>query len=430
MEPVWTTTVLLVPCSVVLTAGFLYVYSLVLGLLSKSSMRNKVVVISDALSSLGNECSGIFHKGGARLILCGKSWEKLQELSDDLLDTSDPSVTFPPKLVLLDFGNTEALPEAIREILESYGCVDVLILNSSMKLKAPAHILSLEMDKKLMDNNYFGPVTLAKGLLPSMMSRRSGHLVVVNSIQGKLALPFRTSYAASKHAIQAFFDCLRSEVAGSGISVSTINLTFISSGASGKQKDMTFLSYLYTKKPLGISPHEAASEVAKTLANKRKEVLMVSSLPKVALYARSFFPNVFFAVMAAGVKDTTNTKMFREIMSVRAKSDQMAYMLSSRYWLPVEHDRQNRRFTVSRTSGTGVNETAVLNYRFTAADEVDLVSTFVPEACRGQGVAALLSKAAIDFVLEEKLKARVSCWYIRKYMEEHPHHDYKAFQIR
>lgn len=73
--------------------------------------------------------------------------------------------TFPPKLVLLDFGDMDSMPEAIAEILECYGCLDILILNSSMKVKAPAQSLSLEIDKLLMDNNYFGPVTLAKGRL-------------------------------------------------------------------------------------------------------------------------------------------------------------------------------------------------------------------------------------------------------------------------
>lgn len=53
MDSVWTTTVLLVPCVVVLTAGFFYVYGLVLSLLSKTSVRNKVVVLTDALSGLG-----------------------------------------------------------------------------------------------------------------------------------------------------------------------------------------------------------------------------------------------------------------------------------------------------------------------------------------------------------------------------------------
>lgn len=53
MDPVWTTTVLLVPCVVVLTAGFFYLYGAVIGLLSKTSVRNKVVVLTDALSGLG-----------------------------------------------------------------------------------------------------------------------------------------------------------------------------------------------------------------------------------------------------------------------------------------------------------------------------------------------------------------------------------------
>ncbi|XP_061838157.1 dehydrogenase/reductase SDR family member 7C-B-like [Nerophis lumbriciformis] len=305
MDSTWTSPVLLVPCMVVLTAGMFYVYTLVLSLLSTRCVRNKVVLVSDALSALGRECSRVLHKEGARLILCGNSWEKLQQLSDDLVDASDPSVTFPPKMVLLDFGDMENLPEAMDQILECYGCMDVLILNSSMKFKAPARTLSLEMDKLLMDNNYFGPVTLAKGVLPTMMSRRCGHLLLINSIQGKLTVPFRTSYAASKHAVQAFFDCLRAEVEEFGISVSTINVTFISGRACGQQTTLSksLWSLLYTKKQQGVSPQEAAREVVKTLTNKRKEVLMAPSLPKAAIYARPFFPNAFFAVMSAGVKD-------------------------------------------------------------------------------------------------------------------------------
>lgn len=312
MDPVWTTTVLLVPCVVVLTAGFFYLYGFVIGLLSKTSVRNKVVVITDALSGLGKECAGVFHKGGARLILCGKSWEKLEELADDLANASDPTMTFPPKLVLLDFGDMDSMPEVIVEVLDCYGCLDILILNSSMKVKAPAQSVSLEMDKLLMDNNYFGPATLAKGVLPSMISRRAGHLLLVNSIQGKIAVPFRTTYAASKHAVQAFFDCLRAEVEEYGISVSTISHTFIGPSSpenTDEAPSRSLLSFFYTKKPLGLTPDEVTTEIVKTLNNKKKEVVMAPSLPKVAIYARSFFPNVFFAVMAAGVNNAAAEEM-------------------------------------------------------------------------------------------------------------------------
>uniref|UniRef100_A0A3Q3VJ13 Protein NATD1 n=1 Tax=Mola mola TaxID=94237 RepID=A0A3Q3VJ13_MOLML len=85
--------------------------------------------------------------------------------------------------------------------------------------------------------------------------------------------------------------------------------------------------------------------------------------------------------------------------------------------LTAEHDQQNRRFTVRPDRAP---DCAVLRYRFTGDKEVDLMSTFVPETFRGRGVAALLSQAAMDFVVEEKLRARVSCWYIKKYIEEDP----------
>uniref|UniRef100_A0A3Q0QVV9 Dehydrogenase/reductase 7C n=1 Tax=Amphilophus citrinellus TaxID=61819 RepID=A0A3Q0QVV9_AMPCI len=201
--------------------------------------------------------------------------------------------------------NMDSMPEA--EILDCYGCLDILIFNSSMKVKAPAQSLSLEVDKLLMDNNYFGPVTLAKGVLPSMISRRSGHLLLVHSIQGRLTVPFGTTYAASKHAVQAAFDCPRAEVEEDGISVSTVSHTFITHLLSLKISSVIsspclLAAVLYTTKPLGVSPDEAATEIVKTLNNKRKEVVIAPSLPKVAIYARSFFPNMFFLVMAAGVK--------------------------------------------------------------------------------------------------------------------------------
>lgn len=61
---------------------------------------------------------------------------------------------------------------------------------------------------------------------------------------------------------------------------------------------------LFSRKPGGVSPDEVAAEIVRTLSNKRNEVLIAPSLPKMAIYARSFFPNVFFAVMAAGVKNS------------------------------------------------------------------------------------------------------------------------------
>lgn len=71
--------------------------------------------------------------------------------------------TFAPKLVILDFSDMESMEDVVAEVVECYGCVDVLICNSSMKMKAPVQTVSLEIDRNIMDINYFGPSTLAKG---------------------------------------------------------------------------------------------------------------------------------------------------------------------------------------------------------------------------------------------------------------------------
>ncbi|MGH0125279.1 UNVERIFIED_CONTAM: hypothetical protein FKN15_022335 [Acipenser sinensis] len=446
------TAVLVLPILVVIAAGVYYLYTEITRLMSKSAVWNKVVVITDAVSGMGKECSRVFHAGGARVILCGKSWEKLEALYDTLnsaadpsvvqcsrvfhaggarvilcgksweklealYDTlnsaADPSVTFTPKLVVLDFSDIDAIPDVTREILECYGCVDVLISNASMKVKAPVQNVSLEMDKRIMDTNYFGPITLTKGLLPSMISRRSGQLVLVNSIQGRLGVPFRTACwamvnvnlmgiirnafynsatgqwighsfiffyqgmtftpklvvldfsdidaipdvtreilecygcvdvlisnasmkvkapvqnvsleldkrimdtnyfgpitltkdAASKHAAQAFFDCLRAEVEEFGISVSTISPTFIRSyhqQPEPRNAEKSIWKFFFRKFAHGVHPEEVANEVLRTVNRKKKEVLMANPIPRAALYIRSFLPGLFFAVVAAGVKD-------------------------------------------------------------------------------------------------------------------------------
>ncbi|KAF3704753.1 Dehydrogenase/reductase SDR family member 7C-A [Channa argus] len=305
-------SVLVLPVLIVVAAGVYYVYTEVMHFMSKSLVQNKVVVITDAVSGLGTECAQLFHKGGARLVLCGSNWDKLESLYDALTNDADPRETFAPKLVILDFSNMDSMEDVVGEVLECYGYVDVLVCNSSMKLKAPVQSVSLELDKNIMDMNYFGPSTLVKGLLPPMISRRSGHIVLVNSIQGRLAIPFRSSYAASKHAVQAFFECLRAEVEEYGIVVSTVSHTFINASDPATVEEPTpppnrLAAFIKSQLTHGVRPSVLANEIMQTVNRKRKEVVLAHPIPRVALYVRSLLPHFLFAVVAAGVKDSVLT---------------------------------------------------------------------------------------------------------------------------
>ncbi|KAM6898987.1 dehydrogenase/reductase (SDR family) member 7Cb isoform 2-T2 [Lycodopsis pacificus] len=297
-------SVMVLPLLIVVAAGLYYIYNEVMQFMSKSLVRNKVMVITDAVSRVGTECAHLFHKGGARLILCGTSWDKLESLYNYLTDDADPR-----ELVILDFSDMDSMEDVVAEVLECYGCVDVLICNSSMKLKSAVQSVSLELDRNVMDINYFGPSTLAKGVLPTMISRRSGHIVLINSIQGRLAVPFRSSYAASKHAAQAFFDCLRAEVEEYGIVVSTVSHTFINASDSPlaegpAPKPNILAAFITSQLTHGVSPSVLANEIMQIVNRKRKEVMLAHPIPRVALYLRFLLPSFLFAVLSAEVKDS------------------------------------------------------------------------------------------------------------------------------
>ncbi|XP_006177009.1 dehydrogenase/reductase SDR family member 7C isoform X1 [Camelus ferus] len=301
------TAMLALPLLLLGISGLLFIYQEVSRLWSKSAVQNKVVVITDAISGLGKECARVFHTGGSRLVLCGKSWERLQSLYDALSSVADPSKqTFTPKLVLLDLSDISCVQDVAKEVLDCYGCVDILINNASVKVKGPAHKISLELDKKIMDANYFGPITLTKALLPNMISRRTGQIVLVNNLQGKLGIPFRTAYAASKHAALGFFDCLRAEVEEYDVVVSTVSPAFIRSHhvLPGQGNwEASVWKFFFRKLTYGVHPVDVAEEVMRTVRRKKQEVFMANPIPKAAVYIRTFFPEFFFAVVACGVKE-------------------------------------------------------------------------------------------------------------------------------
>ncbi|KAG9349920.1 hypothetical protein JZ751_026273 [Albula glossodonta] len=80
--------------------------------------------------------------------------------------------------------------------------------------------------------------------------------------------------------------------------------------------------------------------------------------------------------------------------------------------------------TLPPVSPSGSHDRAVLLYEYVGKRTVDLQHTEVPDAYRGRGIAKHLAKAAMDFVVEEDLKAHLTCWYIQKYVKENPQPQY------
>ncbi|XP_006894531.1 PREDICTED: dehydrogenase/reductase SDR family member 7B [Elephantulus edwardii] len=267
----------------------------------KAYLQDAVVVITGATSGLGRECAKVFHTAGAKLVLCGRNREVLEELTRDLASPYATKVqTYKPYVVAFDLTNPGAIVGAAAEILQCYGHVDILVNNAGISYRGAITNTKLDVDKRVMETNYFGPVALTKALLPSMIERRRGHIVAISSIQGKISIPFRSAYAASKHATQAFFDCLRAEMKQHGIEVTVISPGYIRTNLSlnAITADGSRYGVMDKTTAQGQSPTEVAQDVLTAVGKKKKDVILADLMPLLAIYLRTLAPGFFFTFMA------------------------------------------------------------------------------------------------------------------------------------
>uniref|UniRef100_A0A8I3S5J9 Dehydrogenase/reductase SDR family member 7B n=2 Tax=Canis lupus familiaris TaxID=9615 RepID=A0A8I3S5J9_CANLF len=291
--------------------GIFSLFKLLQWIRMRAYLRNAVVVITGATSGLGRECARVFYTAGAKLVLCGRNQKALEELTKEL--TASPATkvqTHKPYMVTFDLADPGAIIAATAEILQCFGYVDVLINNAGISYRGAIVDTTTDVDKKVMETNYFGPVALTKALLPSMIKRRQGHIVVISSIQGKISIPFRSAYAASKHATQAFFDCLRAEMEQYEIEVTVISPGYIHTNLSLNAVTADGSTYGVMDKTTaqGRSPVEVARDVLAAVGKKKKDVILADLLPSLAIYLRTLAPGLFFSLMASRARKERKSK--------------------------------------------------------------------------------------------------------------------------
>ncbi|XP_059835456.1 dehydrogenase/reductase SDR family member 7B isoform X2 [Hypanus sabinus] len=293
------------------SAGLIILYRLLQRMKERACIQDAVVVITGASSGLGKDCARVFHAAGAKLVLCGRDREKLDGLTKELTEMANgEKKTYTPHVVTFDLADVDSVSSSAEKILNCYGQVDVLINNAGISYRGNILETAVSVDKDVMNINYFGPVALTKAILPSMVQRKTGHIVVISSVQGKIAIPFRSAYAASKHATQAFFDCLRAEMEQYQIHVSVISPGYIHTNLSLNAVTGNGSKYGVMDKSTaqGYEPRVVAEAVLTAVCRKKKDVLMAGLLPTIAIYLRALVPSLFFPIMAARAKKERKVK--------------------------------------------------------------------------------------------------------------------------
>lgn len=229
--------------------------------------RGKVVWITGASAGIGDALAQELARHGARLVLSARNELELERVAA----ACAPAET----LVLpLDLAAPDTFAAAVAAVQAHFGRLDVLINNGGISQRSLALETSLEVDRRLMEVDYFGPVALTKAVLPGMLAQGNGRVVVISSLVGKFGTPYRSAYSAAKHALHGFFDSLRAELHGSGVGVSIICPGFIRTGVSvnALTGDGRALGQMDEATAAGLAPAEFARRAVCALAQERDEV--------------------------------------------------------------------------------------------------------------------------------------------------------------
>lgn len=186
------------------------------------SFKNKVVWITGASSGIGEALVYALHKRGSKLIISSRRQEVLEKVKNSCEgDTSNIHI------LPLDLCDKESIPAKAEEALNLYGYIDYLFNNGGVSQRSEAVKTQMDVVRKVMEVNFFGTVALTKAVLPSMIERKQGNIIVTSSVMGKFGTRVRSTYAASKHALHGYFDSLRQEVHEHNVSVTLVCPGFI-----------------------------------------------------------------------------------------------------------------------------------------------------------------------------------------------------------
>uniref|UniRef100_A0A182WKC7 Dehydrogenase/reductase SDR family protein 7-like n=1 Tax=Anopheles minimus TaxID=112268 RepID=A0A182WKC7_9DIPT len=263
------------------------------------NLNGKVVLITGASSGLGEALAHSFYLAGCKVVLAARRKEELERVRKDLLELHATVPTHPPIILPLDLSDLNSITGKVQSVLEIHGAIDILVNNGGISVRGDALSTSIDVDIRIMLVNYFGTVAITKACLPSMIARKEGRIVCISSVQGKFAIPHRSSYSASKHALQAFCDSLRAEVAKDNIKVTLISPGYINTAIS--MNALTGSGATYGKMDAatasGASAEDSASGILKAIARDEKDIIMAPFAPRAAYWLRHALPSVYFWVM-------------------------------------------------------------------------------------------------------------------------------------
>lgn len=255
--------------------------------------RDKVVWVTGASSGIGEALAVALSREGATVVLSSRNAAELERVRQACHGAGH-------LVVPLDLTRPDAVLRAASEVLRQLDHIDVLVHSGGVSQRSWVAETTLATDRAIMDLNYFGTVALTKAVLPSMLARKSGHIVPISSVVGYVGTPLRSAYSASKHALHGFFDSLRAEVAKDGIDITIVCPGYIRTNVSRNALigDGASFGKMDRAHDRAMLPETCARRIVDAVA-KRKQELVVGGKETWAVALKRFAPLIVARMVRA-----------------------------------------------------------------------------------------------------------------------------------
>ncbi|MGH9941405.1 MAG: SDR family NAD(P)-dependent oxidoreductase [Pyrinomonadaceae bacterium] len=239
----------------------------------------RVVLITGASSGIGRALALELARRGAKLGLMARRAGALRELVAEVESAGGHALALP-----VDVRDADAMRAAVVRAETEFGRIDVLIANAGIGEPTLAASLDPLMVAEIMAVNVNGAVNAVAAVLPGMLGRGAGQLVAISSIAAYRGLPGSGAYCASKAALSSFFESLRAELQGTGVSVTTIHPGFVDTPMTrGRGQQMPFLQ----------TAEQAAQLILRAVEARRRTYAFPWQLATIGRLIR-FFPDALY----------------------------------------------------------------------------------------------------------------------------------------
>ncbi len=265
-----------------------------------ASMQGKTVVITGASAGIGEELAVALASRGASLVLAARGEEALARVKQRCEQAGGRAIT-----VGTDVAEPEACRHMVERAVEAFGGIDVLVNNAGISQWARfEETTDLSVFERLMRVNYLGAVYCTHHALPHLKARR-GLLVAISSLTGKTGVPTRAGYAASKHAMQGFFDSLRIELLGTGVDVLVVSPGFVATDIRSRALGPDGKPLQASKRDESkdnMSVEECVAQTVRAIERREREVVMTAK-GKVGLFLKLLAPRLVDRIALNAVRE-------------------------------------------------------------------------------------------------------------------------------